>query len=45
MVISLASYVYATTTSDRELDTNLMVGLALADIFIAAALVPDVPVL
>jgi hypothetical protein len=44
MVVSLAIYVYATITNDRELDTNLMVGLALADIFIAAALFPELTV-
>jgi hypothetical protein len=41
MVVSLASYVYAGIQNDRDLDTNLMFGLAIADIFIAAALVPD----
>jgi hypothetical protein len=44
MVVSLATYVYASLTNDRDLDTNLMVGLAIADIFIAAALAPDIPV-
>jgi hypothetical protein len=44
MVVSLAAYVYATVNNDRELDTNYMIGLAIADIFIAAALIPDIPI-
>jgi hypothetical protein len=42
MVVSLATYVYATITNDKEMDTNVMVGLAIADIFIAAALLSNV---
>jgi hypothetical protein len=41
MVVSLAAYVHAGINNDSELDTNVMVGLAIADILIAAALLSN----
>jgi hypothetical protein len=43
-VLSLAADVHAPINDDREPNTNPMVGLAVADVLVAAALVPDVTI-